>query len=211
MRLKFLFALIVITLQISCSVPPLIVPTKALGTIADDPVYKNRENRSKSAILQSDKLHPPIGKIILVRSGTTICAIQFKESQLLQERQSPKSEPIISRLYNWSIVASNSEKTGIVTLDSGNDIVRLGPNASMHLTPGIDYTKSKISCGGRFEINGDIGGWVTAFPYTQKQRAYEFSATPWEKVTDIIPTHTKLQWYKFPLEADTFIIIDLDF
>jgi hypothetical protein len=211
MSLKNLFSLSVIILQISCSVPTVMLSTKVLGTIADDPVYKNRENSSKKAILQSDKLHPPIGKIILVRSGTTICAIQFKESQLLQERKSPKSEPIISRSYNWNIITSNSGKTGNITLDSGNDVVRLGPNTSMHLTPGIDYSKNKISCGGRFEINGDIGGWVDAFPYTQKQRTYEFAATPWEKITDIILTHIKLQWYKFPLEVETFVIIDLDF
>lgn len=193
----------------ACSLPAISVPSKVIGTIADDPVYKNRINSSKSAIAESGKLHPPIGKIILIRSSSALCAIQFGESQLLKKRESLKDEPIISRLYVWHLLAPKVSGVGLATLDFGNDFVRVGPNTSMHMTPGIDYSKNKISCGGRFELTGDIGGWIANYPTTKQ--TYEFAATPWENIADIDPRHPKLQWINLRVESQKFIILPLDF
>jgi hypothetical protein len=210
MQLKYsIFFMTTSILLASCSIPAFSVPTKVIGTMADDPVYKNRANTSKSAIAESGKLHPPIGKIILIRSNSNLCAIQFGESQLLKKRESLKDEPIISRLYTWQILKPRLTDVGLVTLDSGNNYVRVGPNTSLHMTPGIDYSKNKISCGGRFELTGDIGGWVANYPTTKQ--TYEFAATPWEKITDIELQHPKLQWINLRSEAAKFIILNLDF
>jgi hypothetical protein len=208
---KLLFALCVVVSQISCVMPPLVVPTKVIGTMADDKVYRGRGNTSNKGIVESGKIHPPVGKIVLIRSNTDLCAIQFGESQLLQKRETPKKEPIISRLYTWHIIASSSNSTGLITLDSGGDVIRVGPNTSSHFTPGIDYAKNEITCGSRFALRGDIGGWLYTAPLKSNKSSYEFAATPWNKVSDIVLNHSKLQWYKHTTEANTFIIIDLDF
>jgi len=187
-----------------------VVLTVTSGIVAEQAsAYVEKQDRDDRlikepdvAIIQGTNIAAPVGRFLLIRKGTEVCALSFRDFQrgepplLHRWFGASDDEEALTAKYDWYFQSDGGGSFVTGTISSGTGTVSRGFVIGVAKLS-FETRDLLVHCGS-FDLNWDFPDFVAFFSGSwPKDQGFEIAVSNWRKISDIRANDPSLTWYRF--------------